>query len=168
MPRLAQPAPHRLRLGRAAIAAVTISLGACLLPPASAAAAADPAGGTRAVGAPSGATVLSGKWTRPWAITFLPGGERALVTERFTAAVWLQASDGSKKMVGTVPHTVPPSPSGGKGGLLGVAPSPTWNGTTDKDVFFVHTAASAIRVARMHFNGSSLSDYKVVLGGITR
>ncbi|MFF0156079.1 PQQ-dependent sugar dehydrogenase [Streptomyces sp. NPDC005263] len=167
MPPLTQPAPHRFRPGRAAIAAVTVVLGACLLQPASAAAA-DPAGDTRAVGAPSGATVLSDKWTRPWAITFLPGGKRALVTERFTAAVWLQASDGSKKKVGTVPHTVPPSPSGGKGGLLGVAPSPTWNGTTDKDIFFVHTAASAIRVAKMHFNGSSLSDYKVVLGGITR
>ncbi len=167
MSRLAQPVSPPVRRGRAAIAALTAVLGTCLLQPAPPAAA-DPEGGTRAAGAPTGVTVLSRSWTRPWGITFLPDGKRALVTERFTAGVWLQSSDGTKKKVGTVPNTVPPSPSGGKGGLLGVAPSPTWNGTTDQDVFFVHTAASDIRVVRMHFDGSALRDYKVVLGGITR
>ncbi|MFJ1805583.1 MULTISPECIES: PQQ-dependent sugar dehydrogenase [unclassified Streptomyces] len=115
-------------------------------------------------------SVLSDKWTRPWAISFLPDGKKALVTERRSATVWVQHSDGSKKKVGAVPNTVVPSPAlrVGSGGLLGVAPSPTWNGTTDRDVFFVHTAAADIRVAKMHFDGTSLSDYSVVLGGITR
>ncbi len=69
-----------------------------------------------------------------------------------------------------MPNTVYPSPARrvGSGGLMGVAPSPTWNGTTDQDVFFVHTAASDIRVVRMRFDGTSLSGYTVVLGGITR
>ncbi|MEU0055948.1 PQQ-dependent sugar dehydrogenase [Streptomyces sp. NPDC006334] len=178
MSRLAHSALHRVRPGRAAIAAVTALLGACVLQPTTATAVAeDPASqaavgaGTRADGsAPSGVSVLSDKWTRPWAISFLPDGKRALVTERRSATVWVQNSDGSKKKVGAVPNTVVPSPARkiGSGGLLGVAPSPTWNGTTDKDVFFVHTAAADIRVVKMHFDGTSLSHYTVVLGGITR
>ncbi|MEU1511520.1 PQQ-dependent sugar dehydrogenase [Streptomyces sp. NPDC005811] len=64
------------------------------------------------------------------------------------------------------------APTGGDfgegGGLLGVAPSPTWNGTTDQDVYFVHTAAAETRVVRMRFDGTSLTDYQVVLGGIAR
>ncbi|MFC4499271.1 MULTISPECIES: PQQ-dependent sugar dehydrogenase [Streptomyces] len=178
MSRLAHSALHRIRPGRAAIAAVTALLGACVLQPASAIAVAENTASQTTDGtvtradsrAPSGVSVLSDKWTRPWAISFLPGGKKALVTERRTSTVWVQHSDGSKKKVGTVPNTVAPSPTRrlGSGGLLGVAPSPTWNGTTDRDVFFVHTAASDIRVAKMHFDGTSLSGYTVVLGGIAR
>lgn len=178
MSRLAHSAVHRVRPGRAAIAAVTALVGVCVLHPASATAVSGNTASKAAVGtgtradssAPSGVSVLSDKWTRPWAISFLPDGKKALVTERRSATVWVQRSDGSKTKVGAVPHTVVPSPAlrVGSGGLLGVAPSPTWNGTTDRDVFFVHTAASDIRVAKMHFDGTSLSDYSVVLGGITR
>ncbi|GAB7106094.1 hypothetical protein JCM4814A_44080 [Streptomyces phaeofaciens JCM 4814] len=163
----ARSALHRIRPGTAVITAATALLGACFLQPATA--AEEP----RAAGAPTGVSVLSAGWTRPWAITFLPDGKRALVTERQSSTVWLQGSDGAKKKVGTVPNTVYPSPSlgttaVGSGGLLGVAPSPTWNGTTDQDVFFVHTAATEIRVVKMRFDGTSLSGYTVVLGGITR
>lgn len=178
MSRLAHSALPRVRPGRAAIAAVTALVGVCVLQPASATAVAENTASKAAVGtgtradssAPSGVSVLSDKWTRPWAISFLPDGKKALVTERRSATVWVQHSDGSKKKVGAVPNTVVPSPAlrVGSGGLLGVAPSPTWNGTTDRDVFFVHTAAADIRVAKMHFDGTSLSDYSVVLGGITR
>jgi glucose/arabinose dehydrogenase len=178
MSRLAHSALHRVRPGTAVITAVTALLGVCALQPPSAAAVeektalqtAEEAGGRPDGSAPSGVAVLSGKWTRPWAISFLPGGKKALVTERRTSDVWVQKSDGSKKKVGTVPNTVSPSPARrvGSGGLLGVAPSPTWNGTTDKDVFFVHTAASDIRVVKMRFDGTSLSGYTVILGGIPR
>ncbi|CAM5561968.1 Glucose/Sorbosone dehydrogenase domain-containing protein OS=Streptomyces aurantiogriseus OX=66870 GN=GCM10010251_94350 PE=4 SV=1 [Streptomyces aurantiogriseus] len=178
MARLAHWALHRFRPGTAAVtAAVTAVLGACVLQPTPSAAAAESlssrteaGAGARADGAPSGVSVLSGQWTRPWTISFLPSGKKALVTERFNAKVWVQGSDGSKKQVGTVPHTVAPSPTPGVagGGLLGVAPSPTWNGTTDKDVFFVHTAARDIRVVKMRFDGSSLRDYTVLIGGIPR
>ncbi|MFF8970330.1 PQQ-dependent sugar dehydrogenase [Streptomyces sp. NPDC014995] len=166
MARSARSALHRVRPGTAVATAVTVILGACVLQP-TVAAGADTRPGRSG---PSAVTVLSDKWTKPWAISFLPDGKKALVTERRTATVWVQRSDGSKKKVGTVPHTVAPSPTPrvGSGGLLGVAPSPTWNGTTDRDVFFVHTAAADIRVVRMRFDGTSLSDYTVVLGGIAR
>lgn len=173
MSRSARSALHRIRPVTALATAATALLGACLLQPATAVAdTADTAAPAEsaAVGAPTGVSVLSGQWTRPWAITFLPDGKQALVTERRSSTVWLQGRDGTKKKVGTVPNTVYPSPARrvGSGGLMGVAPSPTWNGTTDQDVFFVHTAASDIRVVRMRFDGTSLSGYTVVLGGITR
>ncbi|WP_416980157.1 PQQ-dependent sugar dehydrogenase [Streptomyces sp. T028] len=133
--------------------------------------AADPGAPGRAGAAPTAVSVLSEQWTRPWAITFLPDGQKALVTERHSARVWTVARDGSRTKVGEVPNTVF-APAGGDngngGGLLGVAPSPTWNGTTDQDVFFVHTAADETRVVRMRFDGTSLSDYQVLLGGIAR
>ncbi|MFF3850646.1 PQQ-dependent sugar dehydrogenase [Streptomyces sp. NPDC002328] len=170
MTRLAHSAPPRAaRAGRAAATAVAAGLlGVCVLQPTSSTAApAAPGAGERA---PTGVTVLSDQWTLPWAISFLPDGKKALVTERRTAAVWVQHRDGTKKKAGTVPHTVVPSPTplSGSGGLLGVAPSPTWDGVTDQDVFFVHTAAQDLRVVKMRFDGVSLSDYTVVLGGITR
>lgn len=72
--------------------------------------------------------------------------------------------------MGTVPNTVRPAPDPAMadGGLLGVAPSPSWNGTTDKDVFFVHPVADGTRVVKMRFDGTSLSGYTVVLNGIKR
>ena len=58
----------------------------------------------------------------------------------------------------------------GEGGLMGCALSPTWNGTTDKDVFFMHTSndggATQNRIVKMTFNGTSLSSRTVILGGI--
>ncbi|GKQ35301.1 sorbosone dehydrogenase family protein [Streptomyces sp. A012304] len=176
---MAHSALHGLRPGRAALAAATALLGTCVLQPTASAAvtehtasrAADIDTSTRAYrGAPVGASVLSDKWTRPWAISFLPDGKKALVTERRTSEVWVQSRDGSKKKAGKVPHTVADDadPAVGSGGLLGVAPSPTWNGTTDRNVFFVHTVAHETRVAKMQFDGASLSGYTVVLGGIAR
>ncbi|MFF3500861.1 PQQ-dependent sugar dehydrogenase [Streptomyces sp. NPDC003247] len=162
----ARPAPRRVRPRTALITAVAALLGVCALrPPATADPGVLPDGGK-----PTGVSVLSDKWTKPWSVSFLPDGKRALVTERVAAAVWVQNRDGSKKKVGTVPHTVVPSPTvlSGSGGLLGVAPSPTWNGTTDQDVFFVHTAANDLRVVKMRFDGTSLSGYTVLVGGITR
>ena len=165
MPRLARSALRRvIRPGTAVTVAATVLLGACLLQPSTAAA------GSRGTGVPSGVSVLSAGWTRPWGITFLPDGRSALVTERHSFTVSVLGRDGAKRLVGTVPNTVAgvTSPGVGNGGLLGVAPSPTWNGTTDQDVFFVHTAADETRVVKMRFDGTSLSDYTVVLGGIAR
>ncbi|MFF5187954.1 PQQ-dependent sugar dehydrogenase [Streptomyces sp. NPDC000345] len=179
MSRLAQAALRRVRPGAAAITAATALLTVCALQPATAAGAArHPAPRTADLrtgvpsddSAPQTVATLSGELTEPWAISFLPDGATALVTERHTSQVWRVARDGSKKAVGAVPDTVngTTGPGVGNGGLLGVAPSPTWNGTTDQDVFFVHTAADETRVVRMRFDGTSLSDYAVVLGGIAR
>ncbi|MFG2118108.1 PQQ-dependent sugar dehydrogenase [Streptomyces sp. NPDC048710] len=158
---------HPVRSGVAALTTATAVLAACAVQwtPAAAATRA-PAGGS----APAAAATLSAGWTEPWGISFLPDGKRALVTERHSATVWLQGRDGSKKKVGAVPNTVNGTASAGvgNGGLMGVAPSPTWNGTTDRDVFFVHTAAEGTRVVKMRFDGTSLSGYTVILGGIRR
>jgi glucose/arabinose dehydrogenase len=118
-------------------------------------------------GAPTGTTTLSQQWTLPWAISFLPDGRSALVTEKHTSQVFRLGRDGTKKAIGTVPHTVIGSTPGvGTSGLLGVAPSPTWNGTTDKSVFFMHTTATEARVVKMNYDGTSLTGYTKVLGGI--
>ncbi|WP_078963235.1 PQQ-dependent sugar dehydrogenase [Streptomyces durhamensis] len=175
-------AARRVRPVTAALTTATALLIACVVQtsPATAATAAATTTASRPTGsqadaradggAPSGISTLSDKWNRPWAITFLPNGMFALVTERFTSTVHLLGRDGSKKMVGTVPNTVVPDvdPTKGSGGLLGVAPSPTWNGTTDKDVFFVHTAAEGTRIVRMKFDGKTLTGYTVLVGGIKR
>jgi glucose/arabinose dehydrogenase len=121
-------------------------------------------------GIPVGVTSFSRNWTNPWGVAFLPAGRSALVTERHSYGVYRLGRDGSKKWIGTVPYTLAgqQQPQMGTGGLLGVAPSPTWNGTTDKQVFFVHTASTETRVVRMDYDGTSLSNYTVVLGGIKR
>ncbi|MEU4038628.1 PQQ-dependent sugar dehydrogenase [Streptomyces collinus] len=174
MSRLAHRVLHRVRPGAAAAAAVTAALTAALLQAPGAAAQPASAGGAggagdlRRGGAPSSISPLVDKMTYPWGISFLPKAAKALVTERYTSAVWLLKSDGTRTKVGKVPNTVADDGDAGtsSGGLLGVAPSPTWNGTTDKDVFFVHTTAAGTRVAKMRFDGTSLSGYTVVLGGI--
>ncbi|WP_425567633.1 hypothetical protein [Nonomuraea dietziae] len=38
---------------------------------------------------------------------------------------------------------------------MGIDFSPGWNGTTDQEVFFMHTASEGNRVAKMNFNGTS-------------
>ncbi|MFD5798967.1 PQQ-dependent sugar dehydrogenase [Streptomyces diastatochromogenes] len=176
MSRLAHRAPHRVRPGIAVLTAVTAVVAATLLPSPGAAAQSAPRGGdggrgaVRDGGAPKGVSPLADKWANPWGLSFLPKTTSALVTERYTSAVWLLKPDGSRKKVGTVPNTVAPDPDPAMadGGLLGVAVSPTWNGTTDKDVFFVHTVADGTRVVKMRFDGTSLSGYTVVISGIKR
>ncbi|ANP56292.1 oxidoreductase [Streptomyces griseochromogenes] len=90
------------------------------------------------------------------------------MTERLSYQVYRLYRDGTKKRAGEVPYTVPEPYTDGPGGLLGVAPSPTWNGTTDKQVFFVHTTETETRVVRMDYDGTSLSGYTPVLTGIKR
>jgi glucose/arabinose dehydrogenase len=136
------------------------------------AASAAEAGGEEAIpdgGSPAGVSTLSPNWTGPWTLSFLPDGNSALATERHTYRVFRLYRDGRKTQVGMVPNTVAgPAAPAGNGGLLGVAPSPTWNGTTDKRVYFMHTTATDTRVVRMNYDGTSLTGYTTVLGGIQR
>ncbi|GGW44083.1 hypothetical protein GCM10010503_21000 [Streptomyces lucensis JCM 4490] len=174
MSRLARSALHRIRPGLAALTAAGAVLAAGVLQPPAAASA--PRNAPRALGAgapfaggtPSAARTLTDRLTTPWGIGFLPGGKAALVTERGTAVVWKVGLNGTKKRVGTVPNAVWHQATQDKGGLLGVAASPTWNGTTDKDVFFMETTAGDNRVVKMRFDGTSLSGYTPVLTGIVR
>ncbi|GHI05630.1 hypothetical protein Scel_39510 [Streptomyces cellostaticus] len=157
---------HPSRLGIASLAAVAALLAAGLSQPAPAAAVSSSAAATAAS---VDVTTFSQGWTNPWAISFLPDGRSALVTENETARVYRLRDDGSKTLVGTVPKVVVFAPGDAAvGGLLGVAPSPTWDGVRDKSVFFMHTTATETRVVRMNYDGKSLSGYTVVLGGIRR
>lgn len=166
MSRLAHSALHRARLGTAALTAAAAVLAVGLSGPPST--AAEPPAAARAGGAPSSVSTLNRTLTTPWGISFLLGHKAALVTERDTAVVWKVALDGAKKKVGTVPNAVWNQQTQDKGGLLGVAVSPTWNGTSDKDVFFMETTRTDNRVVRMRFDGKKLSGYTPVLTGIVR
>ena len=175
MSRLAHSALHRFRPGMATVTAVAAVMAAGVLQsPAAASAPSVPRaqdGGIGAAadgGAPAGISRLSEKLTTPWGIAFLPGRQAALVTERDTAVVWKVGLDGSKKKAGTVPEAVWSHATQDKGGLLGVAASPTWNGTTDRAVFFMETTTKDNRVVRMNFDGTSLSGYTPILTGIVR
>ncbi|HEV7933959.1 MAG TPA: PQQ-dependent sugar dehydrogenase [Actinomadura sp.] len=71
----------------------------------------------------------------------------------------------AQTMVGTVPNS---QTTDGEGGLMGVAVSPTWNGISDRDVFFMHTSTDGNRIAKMSFDGSSLSGYTMLVSGIRK
>lgn len=114
---------------------------------------------------PQTPTSVAGGWDVPWDASWAPDGSYALVTERDTFKVFKVTPSGAKTQVGTVPNV---QTTDGEGGLMGLDLSPTWNGTTDQEVFFMHTAAEGNRIARMNFDGSSLSGYTSILQGIDK
>ncbi|MGW2854371.1 PQQ-dependent sugar dehydrogenase, partial [Streptomyces sp. NPDC001215] len=114
-------------------------------------------------GVPSSIATLSTGWTIPWGTYWMPDGKTALVTERDDFRVWKVTKDGSRTQVGTVPGAVT---TNGEGGLLGVAVDPKWD--TNHHVYFMHTAAEGNRVVRMTYDGTTLSDYTVLLQGIKK
>ncbi|MGW4596160.1 PQQ-dependent sugar dehydrogenase [Streptomyces sp. NPDC004457] len=114
-------------------------------------------------GVPSSIATLSTGWTIPWGTSWMPDGKSALVTERDDFRVWKVTKDGTKTRVGTVPNAVT---TNGEGGLLGVAVGPGWD--TDHYVYFMHTASEGNRVVRMTYDGTRLSDYRILLQGIKK
>ncbi|MFI7633196.1 PQQ-dependent sugar dehydrogenase [Nonomuraea sp. NPDC049400] len=114
---------------------------------------------------PQTPTSVAGGWDVPWDISWAPDGSYALVTERDTFKVFKVTPSGTKTQVGTVPNA---QTTGGEGGLMGLDFSPTWNGTSDQEVFFMHTASEGNRVAKMNFNGTALSGYASILQGIDK
>lgn len=126
----------------------------------------DPEGGT-----PSGVTTLSSGWTIPWGVGWLPDGQTALITERgdysdasiAPGRVYRTTLTGARTFVGTVPDVVL---SGGEGGMLGVAIDPAW--TSNHFVYFFHTAAEGNRIARMTYDGTTLTGYTIIVRGIAR
>ncbi|GAA2430953.1 hypothetical protein GCM10010191_50770 [Actinomadura vinacea] len=116
--------------------------------------------------APGTPSQVSGGWDIPWDIAWAPDGSFALVTERDTFKVFRINKNGSgKTQVGTVPNS---QTTDGEGGLLGAAFSPGWNGGSDSEVFFMHTSSDGNRIAKMSFNGSSLSGYTAIVTGIRK
>src|SRR5213076_3059995 len=121
-------------------------------------------------GVPSSISTYSTGWTIPWGIYFAPDGLSALVTERDDKVVSgqfrvyrLSTTGGTKTLVGTVPNVVT---TNGEGGLLGVAFDPNW--ASNHFVYFMHTASEGNRIARMTYNGSSLSGYVTIVSGIAK
>ena len=115
---------------------------------------------------PATPTQVSSGWSIPWDIAWAPDGTFALVTERDSFKVFKINKNGSgKTQVGTVPNAVT---TDGEGGLMGVAFSPTWNGGSDQQVFFMHTASEGNRVAKMNFTGTALSGYGTILSGMRK
>jgi glucose/arabinose dehydrogenase len=121
-------------------------------------------------GVPSSISTYSTGWTIPWGIYFAPDGQSALVTERDDKVASgqfrvyrLSTTGGTKTLVGTVPNVVT---TNGEGGLLGVAFDPNW--ATNHFVYFMHTASEGNRIARMTYNGSSLSGYTAIVTGIAK
>ncbi|MGP3925838.1 PQQ-dependent sugar dehydrogenase [Streptomyces sp. 8N616] len=119
-----------------------------------------PAGGGDSV--PSGIKTISSGWSIPWGLSWLPDGS-ALFTERDTYLVHKLTQAGQKTEVGKVPNVVT---TGGEGGLLGVAVSPDWN--SDHHIYLMHSASGDNRIVRMTYDGSSLSDYTVLVTGIKK
>jgi len=111
---------------------------------------------------PTGIRTVSSGWTIPWGLSWLPSGS-ALITERNSFKVYTLTQSGTKTQVGTVPNV---TTTGGEGGLMGVAVSPNWN--TDHYVYFMHSAANDNRIARMTFNGTTLTGYTTILTGIAK
>ncbi|MEU9125365.1 PQQ-dependent sugar dehydrogenase [Streptomyces sp. NPDC048506] len=111
---------------------------------------------------PGAPRTISSGWSIPWGLSWLPDGS-ALLTERDSFTVYTLTQDGTKKQIGKVPHVVT---TGGEGGLLSIAVSPHWR--TDHYVYVMHTAAEGNRIARMTFDGSTLSAYKVLVDGIKK
>lgn len=120
-------------------------------------------GGGNNPGTPS---QVSTGWSIPWDLSWAPDGTFGLVTERDTFRVYRINKDGSgKTQVGTVPNS---QTTDGEGGLMGIAFSPTWNGSSDQDVFFMHTSGDGNRIAKMSFNGTTLSAYTAIVTGIRK
>lgn len=115
---------------------------------------------------PGTPTQVSTGWSIPWDLSWAPDGTFGLVTERDTFRVYRINKDGSgKTQVGTVPNS---QTTDGEGGLMGVAFSPTWNGSGDQEVFFMHTSSEGNRIAKMSFNGTTLTGYTAIVTGIRK
>jgi glucose/arabinose dehydrogenase len=99
----------------------------------------------------------------------MPDGQSALVTERDDKVasgqfrVYKVTLAGAKTLIGTVPNVVT---TDGEGGLLGVAVDPAWS--SNHRVYFMHTASEGNRIARMTYDGTTLSGYTVLLQGIKK
>ncbi|MFI1015083.1 PQQ-dependent sugar dehydrogenase [Streptomyces sp. NPDC020965] len=148
----------RLRLGTGVVVGAA-ALVAGLVQPAAAAGQQEAV----AAGKPTGVKTVSTGWTMPWGTDWLPGGKSALVTERDSFKVYKATPAGARTVVGTVPYT---RTTDAEGGLMGVAVDPRYK--TNKYVYFMHTSTDGTRIARMTYDGTSLTGYKTLVRGIKK
>ena len=107
-------------------------------------------------------TLLTGLNT-PWGLAFLPDGS-ALLGSRDRATVLHVQPGGSTTDAGTVPGLSGTAGSGGEGGLLGFALSPSFR--SDRTVFCYLTTDSDNRVLRGTFTDGRLGDFRPIVTDI--
>jgi glucose/arabinose dehydrogenase len=109
------------------------------------------------------ARVLAKDLVVPWGIAFLPGGD-ALVGGRESGYVHRVRRTGGRHVVGLV--TGISTPTGGEGGLLGLAVAPTFH--NDRWLYAYLTTGSDNRIVRMKYVDGRLGRKHVLLAGIPK
>lgn len=98
----------------------------------------------------------------PWGVAVLPDGS-TLVSERISARIdQIPAGGGERRTIGTVPGVE----SGGEGGLLGLAISPTY--ATDRLVYAYLGTTDDNRVVTMTLRGDRLGAPRAIITGIPK
>lgn len=100
-------------------------------------------------------------FAQPWAMSFLPGGEQALVTERGGRLLLVNTATGSSTPVSGTPEVV----AAGQGGLGDIVPGPTF--TQDRTVYLSWAergdgVRAAVGTARLSADGTTLTDLRVI------
>ncbi len=97
----------------------------------------------------------------PWALAFLPGTSRALVTEK-RGRIWLvDIATGAKQEISGVPKVR----AGGQGGLLDIALSPRF--ASDRLVYLSYSepspeSGSGLALARARLSGTGLNGLQLI------
>lgn len=94
----------------------------------------------------------------PWGLAVLTDG-RVLVSSRDERTISAIAADGDNHVLTTVEDAVP----GGEGGLMGLAVT-----TDQRTVLAYFTAQDDNRIAAMSWDGRTLGEPRVILGGIPK
>lgn len=106
-------------------------------------------------------TTTVATFNSPWAMTFLPNGTNAVVTEK-PGRIWLvNLATGQKQSVSSAPRVVESS----QGGLLDIKAAPTF--ASDRLVYLTYSEPSAnggcgLALARARLSGTSLSNLQVL------
>ncbi|WP_455351113.1 PQQ-dependent sugar dehydrogenase [Streptomyces sp. SYSU K217416] len=158
------PSRRRTLFRSLAAASATVATTAALLVPLAGTGQAAPAPPPSPVAAegPVGIKAISSGWNHPWGLSWLPDGS-ALISERDSFQVFRLTPSGVKTKVATVPHVVNTTP---ESGLRSLAVSPNWR--KDHYVYLFHAAEEGNRIARMTYDGSTLSNYTPLVTGIKK